>query len=117
MSKSDSFYNHGDKYWTGPIWINLNYLILSALKKVSAWLFKLLVLIKFNIHQYYSNSERGNHIYQNLRTNLITNMSKEWKLTGFIWEQYNDQTGKGQRSRPFAGWSSLIALIVAEEYH
>jgi mannosyl-oligosaccharide glucosidase len=34
LSKSDSFYERGDKYWTGPIWLNLNYLILSSLKKV-----------------------------------------------------------------------------------
>ena len=39
LSKSDSFYNHGDKYWTGPIWINLNYLIVSSLKKVNCTIF------------------------------------------------------------------------------
>ena len=69
------------------------------------------------ILKYYFESERVQGIYSRLRQNLIENMSKEYKRTGFIWEQYNDQTGAGQRSRPFSGWSSLIALIVAEDYH
>lgn len=47
----------------------------------------------------------------------MTNMARQYKKTGYIWEQYNDITGAGQRSRPFAGWSALIVLIVAESYH
>ena len=62
-------------------------------------------------------AERAANIYSKLRSNLITNMSKQYKATGYIWEQYNDETGKGQRSRPFAGWSALIVLIIAESYH
>ena len=38
LSVSDPFYDKGDKYWTGPIWINLNYLIVSSLKKVIEFL-------------------------------------------------------------------------------
>ena len=62
-------------------------------------------------------AERAASIYGNLRSNLIKNMAKQYKATGYIWEQYNDQTGKGQRSRPFAGWSALIVLIISESYH
>lgn len=61
--------------------------------------------------------KRGTRLYQQLRENLIKNMMKEWKRSGFIWEQYNDITGRGQRSRPFTGWSVLIVLIITEDYH
>src|SRR5579859_4482406 len=35
LSKSDQFYSTGENYWRGPIWINMNYLALSSLHKVS----------------------------------------------------------------------------------
>jgi mannosyl-oligosaccharide glucosidase len=62
-------------------------------------------------------AERAGNIYAKLRSNLISNMSKQFEATGYIWEQYNDETGKGQRSRPFAGWSALVVLIISESYH
>jgi mannosyl-oligosaccharide glucosidase len=31
LSKSDEFYGTGENYWRGPIWINMNYLILKNL--------------------------------------------------------------------------------------
>ena len=36
LSKSDEFYSQGENYWRGPIWINMNYLALSSLYKVSS---------------------------------------------------------------------------------
>jgi len=33
-----------------------------------------------------------------------------------VWEQYNARTGQGQRNKPFTGWTSLVALIMAEKY-
>ena len=35
LSKSDPFYSTGENYWRGPIWINMNYLALSSLHKVT----------------------------------------------------------------------------------
>lgn len=103
LSRSDPYYMKGDKYWTGPIWININYLVLAALKN------------------HYMNP-RGAHydqakrIYENLRGNIIKNMSKSFSTTGTIWEQYSDINGSGMRSRPFTGWSALLVLIAAERY-
>lgn len=31
MSNKDPFYEQAGNYWTAPIWININYLMISAL--------------------------------------------------------------------------------------
>ena len=33
-----------------------------------------------------------------------------------LFEQYNQDTGDGQRNHPFAGWSALVLLAIAEIY-
>lgn len=107
LSKTSPLYmkkntEHDPPYWRGPIWINMNYLALKALN-------------------YYGKvkgpySDRAQTLYDSLRQNLIKNMIKEYKHTGYVWEQYDDSSGKGQRSHPFTGWSSLIVLIMGEIY-
>uniref|UniRef100_A0A8C2JAL6 Mannosyl-oligosaccharide glucosidase n=1 Tax=Cyprinus carpio TaxID=7962 RepID=A0A8C2JAL6_CYPCA len=107
LSHSDPLYmkrntEHDAPYWRGPIWININYLAVRAL------------------HHYGSiegpYKKKAATLYQDLRTNLINNVYKQYMETGYIWEQYNDSTGRGQGSHPFTGWSALIVLIMAEEY-
>ncbi len=39
-------------------------------------------------------------------------MFESWKETGFAWEQYNPETGKGQRTQHFTGWTSLVVSIM-----
>ncbi|CAF0837391.1 unnamed protein product [Adineta ricciae] len=93
---------HDPPYWRGAIWINMNYMVLSAL-------------------QYYAKSSspyagKANEIYYQLRTNIIRNMFRVYEKTGHVWEQYDDRTGNGKGSHPFTGWSSLIVLIMSESY-
>ena len=40
-------------------------------------------------------------------------MYKSWEETGFAWEQYNPDTGAGQRTQHFTGWTSLVVKIMA----
>ncbi|XP_067000936.1 mannosyl-oligosaccharide glucosidase [Anabrus simplex] len=93
---------HDPPYWRGPVWININYLAVRAL-------------------DYYSKQEgpysnKAKEIYGELRRNIIKNIFKEYKRTGYIWEQYNDRTGEGQGCKPFTGWSALVVLLMAELY-
>ncbi|KAJ9549525.1 hypothetical protein OSB04_022068 [Centaurea solstitialis] len=107
LSKTSSMYmrrntEHDPPYWRGPIWMNMNYLILSSL-------------------HYYSKEEgpyrgRAGTIYNELRANLIQNVVKNYKQTGYLWEQYDQKKGNGKGAHPFTGWTSLVLLIMAESY-
>ncbi|GAA6060932.1 hypothetical protein JCM10212_003840 [Sporobolomyces blumeae] len=104
LSKSHPLFGKGEDYWRGPIWIQMNYLALGAL------------------HNKYAK-ERGpqqtlaGEIYTELRNNVIKNVYEEYERTGFVWEQYDANTGQGRRSTPFTGWTSLVTLIMAEQYY
>ncbi|KAF9584660.1 Processing alpha glucosidase I [Lunasporangiospora selenospora] len=98
ISAQDEFYGQGENYWRGPIWININYLALHSLKTY---------YLGEGPHQ-----AKAKQVYNELRDNLIENIHKEYLTTGYVWEQYNDKTGAGQRSHPFTGWTSTIVLIL-----
>lgn len=107
LAKTSAYYNkynteHDPPYWRGPIWININFLAVRALN-------------------YYSNIEgpyagQAKTLYKELRTNVVSNILKEYKRTGFIWEQYDDTDGHGQRVHPFTGWSALVVLLMGEVF-
>eukprot|EP00929_Paragymnodinium_shiwhaense_P076182 TRINITY_DN39117_c0_g1_i1.p1 TRINITY_DN39117_c0_g1~~TRINITY_DN39117_c0_g1_i1.p1 ORF type:complete len:855 (-),score=143.72 TRINITY_DN39117_c0_g1_i1:43-2607(-) len=86
-------------YWRGPIWININFLAVNALKHYSS------------IPGPYK--ERASELYKKLSSNLVKNIFENYKRTGYLWEQYNQEDGKGQRTHPFNGWSSLVVLMMA----
>ena len=52
-------------------------------------------------------------MYNRLRKILVENVFKQWEKTGFAWEQYNPETGEGQRTQHFTGWTSLVVNIMA----
>ncbi|KAJ1644488.1 Processing alpha glucosidase I [Coemansia asiatica] len=103
LSKSDQYYGKDENYWRGPIWLNINYLVLSSL------------------HRNYVSVEgphkkQSQRIYTKLRENLINNVFAQYEHSRFFWEQYNPETGVGQRTHPFTGWTTLIVPIMAEKY-
>ncbi|KAH8833864.1 glycoside hydrolase [Flagelloscypha sp. PMI_526] len=103
LSISHPEFGQGENYWKGPIWIQMNYLVLQAL------------------HNRYTKEdgpyqEKARKIYNELRANIIDNTFKEYQRTGFVWEQYDSKTGNGQRNHPFTGWTSLVSLIISEKY-
>ncbi|WCJ38747.1 Mannosyl-oligosaccharide glucosidase GCS1 [Euphorbia peplus] len=108
LAKTSSVYmkrntEHDPPYWRGPIWMNMNYMILSSL------------------HHYSKEDgpyrDRAKIIYDDLRNNLIRNVVENYRQTGFLWEQYDQKKGKGKGARLFTGWTSLVLLIMAEAYN
>ncbi|VAH68854.1 unnamed protein product [Triticum turgidum subsp. durum] len=108
LSRTSSMYMkrnmpHAAPSWRGPIWINMNYMILSAL-------------------HHYSHADgpymgRAGELYDELRSNLIRNIVHNYHETGFFWEKYDQKNrGKGKGARSYTGWSSLIVLIMSESY-
>lgn len=93
---------HDPPYWRGTIWMNINFLALRALHHYST---------VHGPHQALAST-----LYQELKSNVVTNVYREYVRSGYIWEQYNDVTGHGQGVHPFTGWSSLVVLIMADSY-
>lgn len=98
LSRSDPHYGTDENYWRSPIWVNMNYLILKNLLTVA--------------QTKGPCQKQATDIFVRLRENLVRNVFKEWERTGFAWEQYNGDTGQGQRTQHFTGWTSLVVSIM-----
>ncbi|KAF8107945.1 hypothetical protein N665_0116s0144 [Sinapis alba] len=107
LGKTSSLYmkyntEHEAPYWRGAIWMNMNYMILSSLHHYS---------IADGPYM-----DKARTIYEELRSNLIRNVVRNYDETGYIWEHYDQTKGTGEGGRVFTGWSALILLIMSEEY-
>ncbi|PWZ02275.1 glycoside hydrolase [Testicularia cyperi] len=101
LSLTDENFGQGDNYWRGPIWVHMSYLTLRALRNKYAT----------TSGPFQAQAQR---IYSQLRQNVVDNTFGEYKRTGYVWEQYDPTDGHGQRGHPFTGWSSTVALMMAE---
>ncbi|XP_072941314.1 mannosyl-oligosaccharide glucosidase isoform X2 [Epargyreus clarus] len=107
LSKSAPLYmkrntEHDPPYWRGQVWININYLALSALKHYAT--------------EAGPHAARAGELHKKLRDNVVGNIISEYKRTGYLWEQYSGENGRGSGSRPFTGWTALVVLMMADEY-
>ncbi|XP_021276362.1 mannosyl-oligosaccharide glucosidase GCS1-like isoform X1 [Herrania umbratica] len=108
LAKTSSLYmkhntEHDPPYWRGPIWMNMNFMILSSLRHYSL--------------EKGPYRDKARAICDELRHNLIRNVVQNYHKTGFLWEQYDQKQGKGKGARVFTGWTSLLLLIMAEAYN
>jgi mannosyl-oligosaccharide glucosidase len=99
LSQENKKYGVGYNYWRSPIWINMNYLVLT----------QLLHLAKTPGLQ----QQRCRDIYVELRRNIVHTVFNSWLQTGYVWEQYDPVGGHGQRTQHFTGWTSLVVSIMA----
>jgi len=98
LAFNDTKFQGNSDYWTGPIWVNFQYLLLRA------------------IHKYYPNNGQGEIVAKSLWPDFVGNMLKDFNDTGYIWEHYNWTTKNGEGNHPFTGWSTLITLIITEDW-
>jgi len=98
LSQQDSAYGTAENYWRSPIWVNINYLIVDNLLKIA--------------QTDGPHKAQAGKMYNDLRINLVNTIYESWKDTGFAWEQYNPETGKGQRTQHFTGWTSLVVRLL-----
>ena len=99
LSLESKKYGVGDNYWRSPIWVNINYLIVS----------QLLTLAKTPG----PSQQRCREIYSELRNNIVHTVFSSWLETGYVWEQYDPVGGHGQRTQHFTGWTALVVKIMA----
>ncbi|KAK8058662.1 glycoside hydrolase [Apiospora phragmitis] len=99
LSKSSPLYGTEENYWRSPVWMPLNYLAVVQLQHVAL--------------QNGPYQSKAADLYTRLRKNLVETVYQSWEETGFAWEQYNPETGKGQRTQHFTGWTSLVVKIMA----
>ena len=105
LSKSDEFFGTGENYWRGSIWVNVNYLILDALKHYS----RPESIASFEV------KTLSAEIYNELRRNLVDNVYKHWLKTNTVWESYDGLTGAQRGAKCFTGWTALTANIMFGE--
>ncbi|SCU92691.1 LAME_0F01068g1_1 [Lachancea meyersii CBS 8951] len=103
LSRKDEYFETGEVYWRGPVWINMNYLFLDSL----AYYFE-----DGGDAQDTKTVEKARQLYHDLRKNLISNMHRVWAEDGYVYENYNHNTGKGSGVQHFTGWSALIVNIL-----
>ncbi|SCV00631.1 LANO_0F07844g1_1 [Lachancea nothofagi CBS 11611] len=103
LSRKDEVFETGEVYWRGPVWINMNYLLLDSL---------VFYFQQGGDEQDLETVQKAQKLYSDLRTNLIANMYRVWGEDGYVYENYNHDTGKGTGVQHFTGWSSLIVNIL-----
>ncbi|KRX02144.1 Six-hairpin glycosidase-like protein [Pseudocohnilembus persalinus] len=99
LSRQDFYYGKGDNYWRGNIWLPINYMILRGIK----------------LH--YKENKELQEIFVKTSQNLINNIYEQWEKTGYIYENYDLQTGVGKGGHPFTGWTTLFIAIASQIYN
>ncbi|KAI9831970.1 MAG: Processing alpha glucosidase I [Phylliscum demangeonii] len=103
LSKQDPAYATDENYWRSPVWINMNYLIILRLLELGR---------APGPHQ-----AQAARMYGSLRRNVVDTVYAQWRATGFAWEQYNPETGAGQRTQHFTGWTALVVTLMKMPAH
>jgi len=76
--------------WRGPVWVPINYLLVEALSPLDAAL------------------------AATVRERVVGAVEADWQATGRFHEYFDAETGEGIGADAQAGWTALVANLVAE---
>ena len=91
---------HDPPYGRGPLWVNINYLALEALRWYAA------------AGGPHAGAAAAAHAA--LRGAVLGAVVGQYNSTGYLWEQYDDASGGGKGCKPFTGWTALVTLVAAD---
>lgn len=102
LSRQDDYFGKDENYWRGPIWMNINYLCLDAMR----YYYPEVIL---DVAGEASNAKK---LYQSLKINLSNNIYKVWEEQGYCYENYSPIDGHGTGAEHFTGWTALVVNIL-----
>ncbi|KAJ9508905.1 hypothetical protein QJQ45_028217 [Haematococcus lacustris] len=131
LSAASSLYRqhntlHDPPYWRGQVWVNINFLALSALKYYATTpgpyqqqATQIHLALNNNLLQVGAGNAGGGPVDGHRagrvapgRPTLVT----QYYDRGYLFEQYDDRDGRGVSSHPFTGWTALLTLVAADMY-
>ncbi len=96
LSKSSPLYQPGEggpgvnSNWRGPVWLPINYLLVQRLTDIDPAL------------------------AADLRQRLVAAVERDWQENGRFHEFFDGETGEGLGADAQAGWTALVANLIAE---
>jgi hypothetical protein len=96
MSASSPLYapgeagDHINSNWRGPVWLPINYLLADDLADLDA------------------------PLAQDLRARIVANVETDWQKAGRLHQYFDGDTGAGLGADSQAGWTALVANLIAE---
>lgn len=107
LSAGDKFYGLDEDYWRGKVWMSINVLAVLRLRNIG---------LEGRPESPTAVQKRALEMAAELRRRVVSTVYKSWVKTGFVWEQYDDATGEGKRSRAFTGWTACVLLLMGIEF-
>ena len=84
------------------MWINMNFLAVSALR--------------YYAEQPGPHAQAAGGLADELAESVSAGVVSEYYRSGFLWENYDSDTGAGRGTAPFTGWTALVSMFVAGRY-
>ena len=141
LSSSSPLYRSKDDYWRGKVWMNINFLLVQALRRYASaplpdragaqasdtappakqgLLGRLLAFVSgqsrapaFQGPQGWAETRRdAAEVGEQLRQRLVANVHEQFRQHGSLWENYDPETGGGTGTAPFTGWTGAVLPLL-----